>query len=500
MGIEQGYRHPVVYYDTLDRTGASGREVRGSSEDLRPNISEHFSGFYNTVELSPDLDRKSIIEEATAHTFAALERANRLADTLGSPLFVQNAEAQRRLLGCAIGISHCPDGGLPTLHLAGFMAGATETLAGIPLTARSPLTGRELPTSPHLLRAITRRPVKPNDQLLQILIAHDHCGRMEQIRQEAATQGKPFGDPILENLKLFEGPMEAIDRTYNDARQEGGKRPLEQVCVRAVFSKGDMGMTFGYDTDTPISTIQLLRYGLADEIVTKLADYQDPRLAAPGAFADSFGRLDTQIAREHLKTMLMTTLMQNLEQGTGIFSEGMHTIYSLDEYKRLSPEQKKALAVFIARQIARSFLGGQYLDGSNGRHPHAHHHEIAQAVSLNGNPIGTYDPEVQYFGSNPPDIPSAAVNIVTKTAIMDGIPGGLSHPYPLLISYAIPEEMRRGGRGEADAAQTLRMQFNQILNQEPVAKLVRDGKVAPIPVLTSSRSHSIRGIVPHALF
>lgn len=493
-----------INYLSSDRSqgGARSPERNASPEaTLDSQIAEHFDSLYGQVDLDPGVDKRTLVEVATQRTQGIVKRENAIAQVTGSETFRHEAEQQKAMRGaCAIGIAHCPDGGIPTIHIGGHMAGSTEILAGIPGTYRSPVTNQLLVESPWFADAITRRPQKPTSQLLEILIAHSHCGRMGQIQAERRNQGIQVGDPIAENLQLFEPAMEAIDGMYNTARQNGGESPVSRVAIRGVFFKEDMGFTVGYDTRTPVSSTDLLRSGLADELGKQLEVYGDPRLSQPGAFANNFLKLETQVARENLKTTIMRALMGNARNHKGLFAEGLSQAFQLDELKELNRDQRQAFAAFFARQIARSFLGGQYLPNQNGKHMHADHHEVALAVSLNGShTVGRDDPEIQIFGSSPINAQDAGRHIVTKASIMDGT-GDITHPYPLFISNAVAEGSRRGGSTEAQALQALKGDFSVILRHPGVASLVKEGKVAPIGVLNTNRSHTIRAVAQNVFF
>lgn len=470
---------------------------------LDSQLSNYLRYFYAGIELSPvslqlfpgtenvkaELERKALNQ-----SLEIAERNNEVANILRSPEYNILLERQRKQKGeCAMGVSNCIDGRIPTVHLLGFIAGVSETMAGVLQTVKSKLDKRIRLKSQTLDQSISGRPSQDYSDLLEIFLAHVHCGAMAKWAKERKGGPEEFksDDLISENLNLFKEGLEAVTRIYNNSAVSVGREPLKKVGIKAVYDPESMGVTFGYGEQNPISTTQL-----AEQLSPEFAEFH-------GKFAASFTDLGKFIEKETAVTDLIDKLYSNDSFNKAIVS----ALSELDELKDLTPDQQNAFRFFVAKFTASQILTGIHVGDVPLNHPFTEHSEKYMTITvddgLNVN-VGQYDPQEQVFAAVVTDKEDAIDHILTEKSLMDNA-NKTTRPYILFISSALAEdapqktETGRPSGALKQARANLAKNFRDITEDPRIVDLIRSGEIVPIPTIITNRSRQIVEVTNLAL-
>ena len=466
------------------------RPREGEAGRLNGQLSTYLRYFYSNIELSPQsadffLGTENVKAEleskALKQSLEIIQRNNDVASLLKSPEYQQLIDRQREQKGdCAVGVSNCVDGRIPTVHLLGWMAGVSESLAGVLPTYTSTLDGRVRLESQTLEQSIAARPSQEYSELLEIFLAHDHCGAMAKWRDEG--KGFQSDDLVAENLSLFKNGVEAVTRKYNNSAVAAGRQPLQTVGIRAVYDPETMGVTVGRGEQNPLSTTDLAR--------SLVAEFEDVH----GQFAYNFTDLGKLIEKEKAVTDLIDKLYGN----EGFTMAVDSALTNLDELKGLTPKQQKAFRFLIAKFTASQILTGIHEKTDHTHHPFTEHSEKYMAVTvddgLNVN-VGQYDPEEQSFAAVVSNRDQAVSHILTEVSLMDTA-SKATRPYVLFISNALAEDARDVVTGRPNGAlkqarANVAKNFRDITEDPEIAGKIKSGEIVPIPVIITNRSRKI---------
>lgn len=414
-----------------------------------------------------------------------IHRNNEVADILNGDEYRTILRRQRHQKGpCAIGICACIDGRLPIIHLVGQTAGVTETMAGEQKTRHSSLDGRLELASTTLGLSIASKPTKENAQLLEGVIAHDDCGAMKKKQAELIKKGTPlpFDDLILSNFDIFSDSLAAMTRKYNNAATSMDRETLNKVGIRFAYFPERMALVAGYGDD---SGNTLSSFEIATQLSTRYPDYDSK-------YQTNFEKLEVLLDKERDLTDLVDKLFADVDFNQRI-AESLNVI---NELASLTPEQSQAYRYIMARISALNILTGTYKTKETDHkfhvnHPFAHHNESYMALTVEDglNPtVGQFDPEVQVFGAAVSNIGEAIDHIKTESILMDKRDDAL-HPRILFISAGVAEDSKEEGIKQARA--TLARSFNSIVGNRDILKLIKTGKIVPIPVIIKNRSAQI---------
>lgn len=474
---------------------AHGMEkARIPQNGLGEQLKTYFAYFYpridflpETADIYPNTDnaQAEVEREAFKRGLEIIHRNNDVANIINGPEYRSLLRRQKHQKGpCAIGVCFCIDGRLPRIHLVGLIAGATETMAGIQTTRRSKIDGRLELTSTTLDQSIASKPTKEDAQLLEITIAHDDCGAMKKRQADQQQNGTPFGsdDLILENLDLFGDSIEAMRRKYNNAATSMGRETLEKVGIRMVYFPERMALFAGYGDNTGNT---LSTFDIAMELSQKYPEYDSK-------YKDNFEKLEIFLEKETDLTDFVDKLFGDPNFNQQI-SESLQTI---EELHGLTPEQAQTYRYLMARITALNILSGTHRARETDHkyhvdHPFAHHNESYMALTIDDGlnvTVGQFDPEVQVFGAAVASAAEATEHVKVENVLLDRRTD-VVYPRILFISAGVAEDSKEESIKQARAK--LARDFNSIISNRDILRLIRTGKIVPIPVIIKNRSAQI---------
>lgn len=431
-----------------------------------------------------DHPKAEISRFASEQILAFLRRNVEVNGILNSEKYRDLMARQRVLKGrSAIGVTGCIDGRDPYIHLFGWTAGVSETMAGVVGTYTSRVDGKTRLKSPTIEQSISNRPKRADSELLEIFLAHEHCGAMAKWAQKGGVSKFVFdtnSDLVVANLALFDPGINAIERRYNSAAVALGKQPLERVGIKAVYSPETMGIELGYGTKDSISTANLAR-ALSQSFPEYHLKYRN-----------DFHKLERFLDKEEDVTNLIEDLYRNL-----LFLEAFATASESDELKELSKAQLDAVKFVLAKFLANQILSGTYIhqeaeDRGDHVHPFESHAEAYMAITIDDGlniTVGQHDPEMQVFGATVPTTRDAVEHILTEVSLLDAT-GKRSKPYIIFISNAVAEDMDERGTMK-QARVVLSTHFNQIIANKDISRMIRSGVLVPVPVIIQNRTNQI---------
>ena len=443
-------------------------------------IPESLAGNYPNT----DHPRAEISRSSSEQILAFLRRNIEVNRVLNSEKYRDLMARQRVLKGrAAIGVTGCIDGRDPYIHLFGWTAGVSETMAGVVGTYTSNVDGKKRLKSPTIEQSISHRPESTDSELLEIFLAHEHCGAMTKWAQKGGINGSVFdtnSDLIAENLVLFDPGINAIERRYNSAAIALSKQPLERIGIKAVYSPKTMGIEIGYGTADSISTTKL-----ASTLSQSFPEYHLK-------YRNDFHKLERFLSKEEDVTDLIEDLYRNVE-----FLEAIGTVSQGEELKGLTKAQMDAVKFVLAKVLANQILSGTYLNlESEEKGDHAHpfeaHAEAYMAITIDDGlnmTVGQHDPEMQVFGATVPTAQDAVEHIVTEVSLLDKT-GRRTKPYIIFISNAVAQNMEKQGALK-QARAVLSTHFSQIIENRRVSKMIRSGVLVPVPVIIQNRTNQI---------
>jgi len=458
------------------------------------------NAYSNEGLIQPQAEISDRAEEVTRR---AVDRSNKMANIITSPLFKETQERQREMRGdCATGKIVCIDGRIATAHTSGTIEGVHEPMGGCVDTSISTLTGNIEIKSQTLDRAIEERPKQVANQILEIDLAHgeitydgngrleikSNCGAMQKFQADALDQGKPFSsdDLIQENFRLMEPSIQAMSRKYNAAAEAIGKSTLEKVVIRGVFDTKTQGTLFGYgDKQPPFFTSAMLEQ-LEPEMLLDLRD--DPRLRDPGYFRQSFTQIDRFLDKEQRTTDLIEYFMGNSTFRRSVKS----ATHSLSELQGLTDQQEQALAFSLSKNMSFQWLTGLYKRELSSTHPFSNHNEQYQAITVDdgyGATVGRNDPEVQIFTANTATLPEAIDHVKVKISLMDHY--SETKPYVLFVCSGIAESAADNHDVRKQAIATVGRTFRGITQNPDIANKILSGVLIPVPAVVTSRSNRV---------
>lgn len=455
--------------------------VRWVDQDLKAN-------FPNTEH-----PRAEVTRFAQEQILALLQRNIEVSRVLNSKDYKDLMERQRKIKGkAAIGVIGCIDGRNPYMHLLGWTGSVSETMAGVIKTYPSKNDNKSRLRSKTIEQSISTRPQKQDSELLEICLAHEHCGAMEKWAHQGGVNGvsfSPSDNLVAANLTLFDSGILAIDRKYNSAATAAGKPVLSKVGIKAVYDPETMGLTIGYGQEGLISTGAIAR---------KLArEYPNFHLK----YKMNFNELDKFLAKERDVTDLIEMLYSNDEFNAAFASSAS----SNKELSGLTQNQLDAAKFVLAKITANQILTGTYRhDNANEKgdhiHPFEEHAEPYMAITIDDGlnlTVGQHDPEMQVFGASVPTVEDAVDHIVTEVSLLDKI-GKAKKPYIVFISNGVTDASDEQGAMKQSRT-VLATHFSQIVENKQISRLIRSGHLVPVPVIIQDRTNLVAEIPNFAL-
>lgn len=508
-----GFKPPEPSYAYQKDSGGSGsteKKLATKEAEIAHQIDEYCESCRRHIQFDHEKIRTEygddepvnpnaeIVDRAESIIHEAVSRQNAMADQRSSSEYLKAMAEQEEMKDqCEIGEILCIDGRRLSAHTSRPVIGISKTMAGIPDTYTSKITGETMLASQSLQRIIEERPNKKISMLLQILEAHadvtqmengeikatSNCGAMKIYRDQEAARGEPFesDDLILENFKLMEKPIQAITEKYNTGSRRSGKDLPEQVAIRTVMDINSQGILLGYgDTEQPFFTTSFLKR-IEDEMKQDLL--HDEKLS-PGYYRQSFTMIDRFAEKEMKATELIRYFLNNQE----FVTEVGHALSRLSELQGLNKQQQQALKFTLAKTMAFQWQTSLYKKEFSQNHPYLNHNEQFMAISLDdgyGATVGESDPELQVFTANTASVKETIKTVKTKKLLMSQNPH-IKKPYVLFICGGIAQNAIDNPEVLKQSRATLARNFTEITQQ--IAEDVTPGIIFPVAALVENRS------------
>lgn len=440
---------------------------------------------------------KDIPETEFNRIIEILEQNNKVSEVLDSEGFKELTRRQKEQIApVRLGLLYCIDGRIPGILLGGRFASHWEVPAAELALEKRISDGEMLPESNELCEAL-RKIAASDEELLEIVMAHtsllhpDHgCGAMAAKKKSGEVPLESFLED--ENLKIIKKKtIPAMTTIYNEFRKHNGKEEVKSISVSALYDTDTLGTVFNYegrDQGKALFISELTKEN-AQEIQRLYGDLKI------GCYEERFADLDnlTKFGEDIYKVRKGLSEGEEFEDLRLKIQDFINTTYT-----DLSENQKRALQIFILRNIALQYLAGSF--DAKDEHAFSSHDEDYMAVSTRGMVIGKFDPEAQVFGSTPSDSETAISFIKTKISIMKSTAHD-KDPFLLFVCNPVnPHDLEAGNIQLHKVMDANAEVFRAIIQDSELGQLVLGGRLLPISVLIDEDSRAVLKVIDHSAY
>lgn len=443
--------------------------------------------------------KQEIIKKDRERIWNIIERNNKVAKILSTPMYRKIVKRKRQLSGgSSLGLVFCIDGRIPAIFLGGRFARHFEIPAGEITTIRRKSDSKLIPDSSDLNEAL-RKIASGGDDLLEIVFAHTSltnphhgCGAM------IAKMRSGLLDPKLSleeaNLKIIKDKtIPSITNMYNEFREQLGMESLKIVGIPALYDTDTFGIILNFDLQKEQADLSTTK------LTQKYKDQLDGRFIKDNFMFGSFREKFTDLKYAIVFANNVLKVTENILEGK-VSPDLIKTIilYLENFYSDLTDAQKKALTFLLVRNIAFQYLTGLcVVKRKQADHAFAKHEESYMAVAMRGAIIGKFDPQDQGFASTPSDPKQAISNINTMLSILGDSPS--IKPYILFICNSVnSRDLRENNQVLQRISGSNAGLLRDIIEDKKLGGMISMGEIIPVPLLIEEDTRGVLKIIDHS--
>ncbi|MBI3620121.1 hypothetical protein HY214_03200 [Candidatus Roizmanbacteria bacterium] len=488
----------------MDKKLHQSAELNNRPDQFTPQIMSDLSLFYEelgkTSYALTTPNTELLIRDVASRASALLVENNLAASTHSRELNYLAGEYKTLLRGgCAVGAFICVDGRIPFPQLFFRLVTVWESQAGLPEIEQLPFQEQPSLVADRVAEAIQSR--AQTGELLEILFAHrsndpkHSCGAMAAMntagllepylttiratRSNGSVTTPDADEIVLANLAMLEERGEAITSLYNRAPKL--KKELKRVAISAVYNTDDMSIELSYGTKNFLSTKSLTNKLVLANLVRHLTDTAElDDLTEIGSMKNTYTDPAKQLDLENALFIATKNILT-----FNPFSAALEDHFDKDPALReLTADQRQALSLVIARNVAFQYLTGLFTE-DNPDHHFVNHDEQAISVSHDGANIGQFNPNTQFFSTAAVNTSNAVEHILLEAGLMSRNPNGRK---PHIVFLAISAPSDKDDRNREAMRANLRHQYRELLSHPKILELVSAGEVVVIPVEVNGKT------------
>lgn len=524
-----------------------------SNQVLKSQLEKHFFSLHdkllNGTPLHTATENDRAAEKSLEYALSVMERNNKMVAIINSEEFVRIKNAEGQLKGpCDISEIDCLDGRFDRSSES-FTENTWEVSAAMIEVERRLSDGKLIPQSTKLCEGLRRRFERAyqedgDHQLLELVLAHSDstdnpkdphfgCAAHALTIKALTTQENALEDAkskeeaekaaaflndkhqleqklskddiaaILKKKQAHDSHTEALERTtgeaitnvYNSLREEKGLKPLSRVCVVARYDTATMGIVLKQDGE------ELATSDLTNKNKDQIEDFAKEHDLSFGLYRDKFQ--DPEHFVELSKNVLLITreLMKDTNGKFTSINEEINN-YLKKHLDELTDYQKQALKFKLLRKTAWQFLTGlSNVPDEGPSHPFARHNEAYISVSDGGRFLGKYDSLEQQFGSSPAGKVAAEKQIEIALLVMNKYNLKANKPRILFLNSSLNLDDYLAKNRDLQRIRANNAEFLiHIIRDPQLGKLIKEGKLIPIPVILEEESRAVLEIPDHSVY